>query len=71
MKIAVFGAAGNIGRRIVREALDRRHQVNAVGRHALVRDILAPWIVSHALIVPVPTSMTCSTASSALLRLRV
>jgi putative NADH-flavin reductase len=34
MKIAVIGAAGNIGKRIVREALDRGHQVTAVGRHA-------------------------------------
>jgi hypothetical protein len=34
MKIAVIGAAGNIGRRIVREALDRGHEVTAVGRHA-------------------------------------
>jgi putative NADH-flavin reductase len=34
MKIAVIGATGNIGRRIVREALDRGHQVTAVARHA-------------------------------------
>jgi putative NADH-flavin reductase len=38
MKIAVIGAAGNIGRRIVREALDRGHQVTAVGRHAPKQD---------------------------------
>jgi putative NADH-flavin reductase len=42
MKIAVFGAAGNIGRRIVREALDRGHQVTAVGRHAPTPDVLGP-----------------------------
>ena len=34
MKIAIIGASGNIGRRIVREALDRGHEVTAVGRHA-------------------------------------
>src|SRR4029077_8276179 len=34
MKIAVIGA-GNIGRRIVREALERGHQVTAVGHHRL------------------------------------
>jgi putative NADH-flavin reductase len=33
MKIAVIGAAGNIGKRIVREALDRHHEVTAVVRH--------------------------------------
>ncbi|HSZ82713.1 MAG TPA: NAD(P)-dependent oxidoreductase [Polyangia bacterium] len=33
MKIAVIGAAGNIGQRIVREALDRHHEVTAIGRH--------------------------------------
>jgi uncharacterized protein len=33
MKIAVIGATGNIGSRIVREALDRHHEVTAVGRH--------------------------------------
>ena len=38
MKIAVIGAAGNIGRRIVREALDRGHRVTAVGRHPLPVD---------------------------------
>jgi putative NADH-flavin reductase len=33
MKIAVFGASGNIGSRIVDEALNRGHQVTAVVRH--------------------------------------
>jgi len=31
MKIAVIGAAGNAGQRIVREALDRGHEVAALG----------------------------------------
>jgi len=31
MKIAVIGAAGNAGQRIVREALDRGHEVTALG----------------------------------------
>jgi putative NADH-flavin reductase len=38
MKIAVIGA-GNIGRRIVREALERGHLVTAVGRHRLDLDV--------------------------------
>lgn len=32
MRIAVYGGAGTIGTRIVREALDRDHQVTVVGR---------------------------------------
>lgn len=32
MKLVLFGAGGNIGRRIAREALDRGHQVTAVVR---------------------------------------
>jgi putative NADH-flavin reductase len=32
MKIVVFGATGNIGRRIVKEALDRGHHVTGVVR---------------------------------------
>jgi uncharacterized protein len=32
MKIVVFGATGNIGRRIVREALSRGHEVTGVVR---------------------------------------
>ena len=31
--VSFIGAAGNIGKRIVREALDRHHEVTAVGRH--------------------------------------
>ncbi|WP_394830420.1 NAD(P)H-binding protein [Pendulispora rubella] len=34
MRIAVFGAAGNVGRRIVAEALARGHEVTAVVRDA-------------------------------------
>ena len=49
MKIAVFGAAGDVGSRIVREALSRDHDVTAVSRTPLgltrmpvgVRPILA------------------------------
>jgi len=33
MKIAVFGASGRIGSRIVNEALNRGHQVTAIARH--------------------------------------
>jgi putative NADH-flavin reductase len=33
MKIAVFGAGGRIGSRIVKEALDRGHDVTAIVRH--------------------------------------
>jgi putative NADH-flavin reductase len=33
MKIAIFGAAGNIGSRIVTEALNRGHDVTAIARH--------------------------------------
>jgi putative NADH-flavin reductase len=33
MKIAVFGASGRIGSRIVQEALDRGHDVTAIARH--------------------------------------
>lgn len=33
MRIAVFGASGRIGSRIVNEALDRGHQVTAIVRH--------------------------------------
>lgn len=32
MKIVVFGATGNAGRRIVKEALDRGHTVTGVAR---------------------------------------
>ncbi|MDK3018393.1 NAD(P)-dependent oxidoreductase [Pseudodonghicola flavimaris] len=32
MKIAIIGAAGNVGRRLVAEALSRRHEVTAIGR---------------------------------------
>ncbi|MCJ8339061.1 MAG: NmrA family NAD(P)-binding protein [Pseudomonadales bacterium] len=32
MKIRIFGAAGNIGSRIVSEALARGHKINAVVR---------------------------------------
>lgn len=32
MKIIVFGAAGDVGRRVVAEALSRGHEVTAVGR---------------------------------------
>ena len=31
MKIAIIGAAGNVGQRIVREALSRGHEVTALG----------------------------------------
>jgi len=33
MKIAIFGASGRIGSRIVNEALNRGHEVTAVARH--------------------------------------
>ncbi len=33
MKIALFGASGNIGKRIGREALERGHEVTALVRH--------------------------------------
>lgn len=33
MKIAIFGAAGNIGSRVVTEALNRGHDVTAIVRH--------------------------------------
>ncbi|MBV1861444.1 MAG: NAD(P)H-binding protein [Nannocystaceae bacterium] len=34
MKITIFGATGNIGRRVVAEALSRGHEVTALGRDA-------------------------------------
>lgn len=34
MKITVLGAAGNVGRRVVAEALDRGHEVSAVVRNS-------------------------------------
>ncbi len=34
MKITVLGAAGNVGRRVVAEALSRGHEVTAVGRNS-------------------------------------
>jgi len=43
MRIAVFGAAGNVGSRIVAEALARGHDVTAVVRDAArLRDVHAP-----------------------------
>lgn len=33
MRITLFGAAGNVGRRVIAEALSRGHQVTAVSRH--------------------------------------
>lgn len=33
MRIAILGAAGNVGQRIVREALGRGHEVTALGPH--------------------------------------
>lgn len=39
MKIAVIGASGSVGSRIVREALARGHQVTAIARHT---DKIAP-----------------------------
>ncbi len=33
MKIAVYGATGNIGQRIVQEAVSRGHEVTALSRH--------------------------------------
>jgi putative NADH-flavin reductase len=33
MKIAIFGAGGRIGSRIVNEALNRGHDVTAIVRH--------------------------------------
>ena len=32
MKITIFGATGNVGRRVVAEAIDRGHSVTAVAR---------------------------------------
>jgi putative NADH-flavin reductase len=34
MKIAIIGATGNVGSRLVDEALSRGHQVTAVARNA-------------------------------------
>ena len=34
MKITVLGAAGNVGSRVVAEALSRGHEVTAVGRNS-------------------------------------
>ena len=34
MKIIVFGASGDVGRRVVAEALSRGHEVTAVARSA-------------------------------------
>jgi uncharacterized protein YbjT (DUF2867 family) len=33
MKITIFGATGNVGSRVVAEALSRDHEVRAVVRH--------------------------------------
>jgi putative NADH-flavin reductase len=33
MKIAHFGATGNVGSRIVAEALQRGHEITAIARH--------------------------------------
>ena len=33
MKIAIIGATGNVGARLVQEALDRHHAVTAISRH--------------------------------------
>ena len=33
MKIAIIGATGNVGSRLVQEALDRHHAVTAISRH--------------------------------------
>ncbi|WP_182907630.1 NAD(P)-dependent oxidoreductase [Microbispora sp. H13382] len=35
MRITVFGATGNVGRRVVAEAVSRRHEVTAVARTAV------------------------------------
>ncbi|HEU4948179.1 MAG TPA: NAD(P)H-binding protein [Kribbella sp.] len=42
MRITVFGASGEVGRRVVAEAVSRNHQVVAVGRNAArLRDLPA------------------------------
>ncbi|WP_373299811.1 NAD(P)H-binding protein [Streptomyces xantholiticus] len=42
MRITVFGAAGNVGRRTVAEALSRGHDVTAVVRHRHARPVCPP-----------------------------
>lgn len=44
MKIAIFGATGNIGSRIVNEALNRGHNVTAVMRHPEDYKLQAPHL---------------------------
>ena len=44
MKITVFGAAGNIGKRVINEALSRGHEITAVLRSASSIDGLSPLV---------------------------
>ncbi|MCR8557132.1 NAD(P)-dependent oxidoreductase [Mucilaginibacter sp. BJC16-A38] len=44
MKIAIFGATGNIGSRIVTEALNREHDVTAIVRHPEDYKLEAPHL---------------------------
>jgi putative NADH-flavin reductase len=44
MKIAIFGASGRIGSRIVNEALSRGHEVTAVVRHPETYTLEAPHL---------------------------
>jgi uncharacterized protein len=39
MKIALIGGSGNIGHRILREALDRGHHVTAISRNSVKQDV--------------------------------
>lgn len=47
MKLAVLGAGGNVGRRVVSEALSRGHRVTAVVRSAWRRDDLPSEVRFH------------------------
>ena len=47
MRITVFGAAGNVGRRVVSEALSRGHEVTAVVRDPARFDELPAGAIAH------------------------
>ena len=57
MKIVVFGASGMIGRRIVREALDRGYEVTAIARDLSHLDLTHPHLTAVTGDVTDPTQV--------------
>lgn len=48
MKLIIFGATGSLGRHLVRQALDRGHQVTAFSRDPAALDVAHPGLTRRA-----------------------